>query len=118
MRDVRIGGRGVRDFCFLMGALRPLRMDSGDARFCIENRFTVFARFCRLQIGRARHGDNLARSVFVQPKHAQDKSCGLTAEIQARIGSGTKCGDRRVVSRETILISDGWPPSFRFLLSF
>ena len=28
----------------------------------------------------------LARSLFVQPKHAQDKSCGLTAEIQARIG--------------------------------
>ena len=23
------------------------------------------------------HGDNLARTVFVQPKHAQDKSCGL-----------------------------------------
>ena len=105
MRDVRIGGRGVRDFCFLMGALRPLRMDSGDARFCIENRFTVFARFCRLQIGRAEHGDNPARSVFGKPKHAQDKSCGLTAEIQARIGSGTKCGDRRVVSRETILNS-------------
>ena len=28
----------------------------------------------------------LARSLFVQLKHAQDKSCGLTAEIQARIG--------------------------------
>ena len=28
----------------------------------------------------------LARSLLVQPKHAQDKSCGLTAEIQARIG--------------------------------
>ena len=69
-RAVRIGGRGVRDFCFLMGALR---WDSGDARFC------------RLQIGRAEHGDNPARSVFVQPKHAQDKSCGLTAVIQSRM---------------------------------
>ena len=33
----------------------------------------------------------LARSVFVQLKHAQDESCGLTAVIQARIGKGTVC---------------------------
>ena len=83
-----------------MGALR---WDSEDARFCIENRFTLFARFCRLQIGRAKHGDNLARSLFVQPKHAQDKSCGLTAEIQARIERGQSRGGRDDVSRETIL---------------
>ena len=87
-----------------MGALR---WDSGDARFCIENRFTLFARFCRLQIGRVGHRDNLARSVFVQSKHAQDKSCGLTAVIQSRIGRGPKCGEKRVVSLETIMISDG-----------
>ena len=30
-------------------------------------------------------GENPARSVFVQLKHAQNKFCGLAAEIQARI---------------------------------
>ena len=77
----------------------------GDARACIEKRFTLFADLYRINPDEPKHGDNLARSSVVQLKHAQDKSCGLTAEIQARIGSGTKCGDRRVVSRETILNS-------------
>ena len=37
---------------------------------------------------------NLARSLFVQPKHARDKSRGLTAEIQARIRHKTRGRDR------------------------
>ena len=108
---------------FWMGALR---WDSGDARFCIENRFTLFARFCRLQIGRAEHGDNPARSVFGKPKHAQDKSCGLTAVIQSRIGRGTMCGrsgycftannrDFAVFLLETILHSSRTPSAAAFL---
>ena len=99
-------GEGVRDFCFLMGALR---WDGRDARTFIENRFTLFARFCRLQIGRAEHGVNLARSLFVQPKHAQDKSCGLTAEIQSRIGRGQCAGFPVIVSRETMPSSHSQP---------
>jgi len=87
-----------------MGALR---WDGWDARFCIENRFTLYARFCRLQIGRAEHEGFLARSVFVQLKHAQDKSCGLTAVIQARIGRGQSAVDRGIVSRETFFIQGG-----------
>ena len=70
----------------------------------------IFAGCCRFRDDESEHGDNLARSVFVQPKHAQDKSCGLTAEIQARIGSGTKCGERRDVSRGTILHSGQLTP--------
>ena len=31
------------------------------------------------------HPTALARSLFVQPKHAQDKSCGLAAVIQSGI---------------------------------
>ena len=38
-----------------------------------------------IQTGRAEHGVLLARSVFGKLKHAQDKSCGLTAVIQSRI---------------------------------
>ena len=77
--------RGACIAGFLYFYMGTLRWNGRDARFCIENRFTVFARFCRLQIGRARHGDNLARSVFGKLKHAQDKSCGLAAVIQSRI---------------------------------
>ena len=79
----RIGGACGAGFEFyMMGALR---CDSRDARTCIENRFTLFALFCRLQIGRAEHGVFLARSSHVKLKHAQNKFCGLAAVIQARI---------------------------------
>ncbi len=57
-------------------------MDSEDARTCIENRFTVFAGIYRFNPDEPEHDVNLARSVFVQLKHAV---------IQARIGKGTKC---------------------------
>ena len=39
----------------------------------------------QIQTDEPEHGANLARSLFMQLKHAQDKSCGLAAEIQARI---------------------------------
>ena len=55
-------------------------MDSEDARTCIENRFTVFAGFYRFNPDEPENEANLARSVFVQLKHAV---------IQARIGKGT-----------------------------
>ena len=40
--------------------------------------------------------DNLARSPFVQPKHARDKSRGLTAAFQARIGTGRALENRKL----------------------
>jgi len=43
----------------------------------------------------------------VQLKHAQDKSCGLAAEIQARIERGQSAVGHDDVSRETIVISSG-----------
>ena len=79
------GWDAAEDEGFLLGALRPLRRDGRDARFCIENRFTLFARFCRLQIGRAGHGDNLARSLFVQLNPCAEQVLRPPAEIQARI---------------------------------
>ncbi len=45
----------------------------------------IFAGFCKFKPDEPERGANLARSVAVQLKHAQDKSCGLAAEIQARI---------------------------------
>ena len=45
----------------------------------------IFARSDRFRHDEPEHGVLLARSVFVQLEHAQNKSCGLAAEIQARI---------------------------------
>jgi len=45
----------------------------------------IFARSFRFKPDEPGHGANLARSLFGWLKHAQDKSCGLTAVIQARI---------------------------------
>ena len=45
-----------------------------------------------IQTGRAEHDVHLARSVFVQLKHAQNKFCGLAAEIQARITRDARTG--------------------------
>ena len=70
---------------FEMGAHRPLRKDSGDARLRIENRICILRALVRIQPGRAGTWRQ-PRAVFgVQLKHAQDKSCGLAAVIQARI---------------------------------
>ncbi len=65
--------------------MRRKRSRRRDARLRIENRFRIFARLCRLRITEPEHGAVHARSLLVQPKHAQNKFCGLTAEIQARI---------------------------------
>ena len=70
---------------FYMGALR---WDGRDARYCIENRFFLFARFCRFRRDEPENEVNLARSLFLKLKHAQDKSCGLAAVIQARMERG------------------------------
>ena len=59
----------------------------GDARFCIENRFTLFARFCRLRNERAVTWSQPGLIAEVQSKHAQT-SLRPPAEIQARIGKG------------------------------
>jgi len=72
----------------------------------------------QIQTWRAEHGVFLARSSVVQLKHAQDKSCGLAAVIQSRIERGQRAVGRDDVSRETIVISDVFPPAFRFSLSF
>ena len=45
----------------------------------------------------------------MQLKHAQDKSCGLAAVIQARIGRGQSAVGRGIVSRETFFIQGGNP---------
>ena len=111
-----------------MGALRPLRMDSEDARTCIENRFTVFAGFYRFNPDGPENEANLARSVFVQLKHAQNKFCGLRRRFRRALEGGQCAGGRDVVSRETIVISFCFPETilhsgrltlaFRFSLSF
>ena len=65
------------------------------------------AGFFRFNPDEPENEANLARSVFVQLKHAQDKSCGLTAVIQARIGRGQSAVGRGIVSRETFFIQGG-----------
>ena len=92
----------VRDLCFLYGSalvwvwisccaglsgyyMGALRWDGRDARYCIENQSTLFAHFCRFRRDEPENEANPARSSHVRLKHAQDKSCGLAAEIQARI---------------------------------
>ena len=67
----------------------------------------IFADFFKFRPDEPERGDNLARSVFVQLKHAQDKSCGLAAVIQSRIEKGQSAGGRDDVSRETIPASAG-----------
>ena len=73
----------------------------GDARFCIEKRFSLFAQFCRFKSDEPENGANLARSSHVLLKHAQDKSCGLAAVIQSRIERGQSAVGRGDVSRGT-----------------
>ncbi|MBQ5356281.1 MAG: hypothetical protein IIU08_10475 [Clostridia bacterium] len=65
----------------------------------------IFAGLYGLQLERAEHGANPARSSVVQLKHAQDKSCGLAAVIQSRIERGQCAGFLPNVSRETFVRS-------------
>ena len=76
-----------------MGALR---WDGRDARLRIENLFSIPARLYGFNTDESKHGVNLARSPVVQLKHAQDKSCGLAAEIQARMEGG-QCAEKDAV---------------------
>ena len=57
-----------------MGALR---WNGRDARFCIENRFSIFAHLDRFRNHEPGHGVNPAQSVFVKLKHVQNKFCSL-----------------------------------------
>ena len=79
-----------------MGALLPLRMDSEDARTCIENRFTVFAGIYRFNPDEPEHDVNPARSVFVQLKHAQTMS---DAPTQSCWPCGRDSGAHSALSR-------------------
>ena len=48
------------------------------------------------------HEENLARSLFVLPKHARNKFRGLAAEIETRIQKGLNHNFPRNVSRGTL----------------
>ncbi|MBQ3637300.1 MAG: hypothetical protein II953_02970 [Clostridia bacterium] len=50
---------------------------------------------------------NLARSPACSRTRAQDKSCGLAAEIQARMEKGAFPVVFRIVSRETFCFREG-----------
>ena len=43
-------GAGVGQYGMRVFGMGTLRWDGRDARFCIENRFTVFAGLCRVRI--------------------------------------------------------------------
>ena len=84
--------------------------------------------FADCRLNEPEHGDNLARSVVVQPKHAQNKFCGLRRRFRRALEEGQCAGGRDVVSRETIVISFCFPETIlhsgrkpvrrRFSLSF
>ena len=46
----------------------------------------IFAGFFKFKPDEPVRGDNLARSLFVQPKHAQDKSRGLRQRFRRAFG--------------------------------
>ena len=88
----------MRDFRFFVWerSARCAGME-GDARACIEKRFTLFARLCRLQTERAGTWRQPRAVCGVQSKHAQTmsdaptQSCWPPAEIQARITRDARC---------------------------
>ena len=82
------GFRAVRDYRVIIWERFAGILE--DARFCIENRSTLFAHFCRFRHDEPENGANLARSSHVRLKHARSKLLGLAAVIQARIGRWTR----------------------------
>ena len=48
----------------------------------------------------------LARSLFVQPKHAQDKSCGLRQRFRRALGTGTRGRTAEIVLSSSHTCSD------------
>jgi len=71
------------------------------ARFRIENRSRIPAHLNRLQIGRAGTGRQPRLIADVQPKHAQDKSCGLRRRFRRAFEGGQRAAFLPNVSRET-----------------
>jgi len=67
--------------------------------------WAIPARLNRFRNDEPKHEANLARSVFVELKHARSKLLGLAAVIQSRIERRQSRGGRNDVSRETIVIS-------------
>ena len=78
-------GRVLLEFRFLSGSAPPAALGFGRRAVVQPGNGGIFAGFCKFKPDEPEREDNLARSVIVQLKHAQDKSCGLAAEIQARI---------------------------------
>ena len=64
----------MRDFRFLSGSAL---LGFGERAVVQPENGAIFAGLYRFNPDEPEHGDSLARSMFVQPKHAQDKSCGL-----------------------------------------
>ena len=76
------GFRDLRDLCFSEGSAS---LGFWGTRDLVAGKWGDLRGLIPIQTGRAEHGVFLARSLVVKLKHAQDKSCGLTAVIQARI---------------------------------
>ena len=76
------GRRAVRDFRFFVWE-RFAGMEG--TRVFSAGTWSDLRGLLQIQTDEPERGANLARSLFMQLKHAQDKSCGLAAEIQARI---------------------------------
>ena len=81
---VRIGETGSAGICFLYGSAPPATLGFGGRAVVQPGNGAILAGCCRFKPDEPERGANLARSLFVQLKHTQDKSCGLAAEIQAR----------------------------------
>ncbi|MBQ5355701.1 MAG: hypothetical protein IIU08_07515, partial [Clostridia bacterium] len=75
----------MRDFWLFYGSAPPAAQGFGGRAVVRPGNGAIFAGFFKFKPDEPVRGDNLARSLFVQPKHAQNKFCGLTAVIPARI---------------------------------
>ena len=123
---MRIGGRAVRDFRFIyLERFAGIRGTRGLVSKTGSLSSRAFTDSTRTSLG---GGDNLARSVFVQLKHAQTslrpygRDSGAHSAMFARPCGGIclSCFARiknnkafwPVVSRETFFIQDGCPHRF------
>ena len=101
--DPRGMGGGAGSAVYLMGALRR---NGRDARS-----FSLYMRPSpRTPTDSARTSRNMKSTsrglCSCSLTHAQDKSCGLTAEIQARIGHRTRTAESKTVSASSRTCSD------------
>ena len=102
MRTIRIGGESFAGFSVVfygkgVGVGRAVLQSVNGA---------IPAGFFRFKPDEPENEANLARSVFVQLKHAQNKFCGLRRRFRRALEKGQCTGDRNDVSRETIAVSD------------